>query len=211
MRSSGFIFNAGRKVTTLHKYLFGLIFFILPSIAHAKPSLCDRAMDSVYIASGIGGGYHRHFDGGHTILGAFSACDKVLQDKHLVARIVEVGKSLYRDFVTPRGMPLVTLNQLRVNRWRPMLSQIGLSTRTIYELNSFTPLKAFYTVLTAVVIAYDWDVQDVDRYTEFVLSYDGSECRIDESRRDGGFHDRSGEFVREGADRGIVCTYCPSD
>jgi len=158
------------KVTTVHKYLFGLVFFILPSIAYAKPSLCDRAMDSVYIASGIGGGYHRHFDGGHTILGAFSACDKVLRDKHLIARIVEVGKSLYRDFKTPRGVPLVTLNQQRVNGWRPMLSQIGLSTRTIYELNSFTPLKAFYTVLTAVVIAYDWDVQDVERYTEFVLA-----------------------------------------
>lgn len=41
--------------------------------AHSKATIYDRAMDWNYIQTHIGGGFHRHFDGGHTFLGAWQA------------------------------------------------------------------------------------------------------------------------------------------
>ena len=46
---------------------------LLASMVDGPATVYDKAMDAVYLATRIGGGNHRMFDGGHTILGAFRA------------------------------------------------------------------------------------------------------------------------------------------
>ena len=52
----------------------------------------DKAMDAGYLATNIGGGNHRLFDGGHTIAGAFKAVrgasteDSIIQEASASSR-----------------------------------------------------------------------------------------------------------------------------
>lgn len=141
-----------------------LILLSIPAVSFAKATEMDKCMDAVYLATGIGGGYHRQFDGGHTLYGA-TKCAALLKNTTVMDRIVELSKGLYKDFVTPQGLPLVTLKKMRIERLRGPLSRFGLSTRTIYNLNSFTPLKLGITVLTAVAITYGWSsVDELDKF-----------------------------------------------
>ena len=42
-------------------------------IVEGPATIYDKAMDAEYLATHIGGGNHRMFDGGHTLAGAFNA------------------------------------------------------------------------------------------------------------------------------------------
>ena len=46
---------------------------VLAGLAKGPATIYDKAMDAEYLATHIGGGSHRLFDGGHTIAGAFQA------------------------------------------------------------------------------------------------------------------------------------------
>ena len=46
---------------------------MLARVSAGAATIYDRAMDAEYIATSIGGGNHRMFDGGHTLAGAFEA------------------------------------------------------------------------------------------------------------------------------------------
>lgn len=148
----------------MRRAMLVVLLCLIPVAASAKATEMDKCMDAVYIATGIGGGLHRHFDGWHTLYGA-TKCAALLKNKGLLAKIVAMSKGLYKDFITPQGLPLVTLNKMRVERLRGPLSRIGLSTETIYALNTFTPLKLGVTVLTAAVIAHNWtQIDTLDKY-----------------------------------------------
>ena len=65
---------------------------MLAKISAGPATLYDKAMDAEYLATSIGGGNHRMFDGGHTLAGAFeavrgaSAEDTILQGAELGQR-----------------------------------------------------------------------------------------------------------------------------
>ena len=44
----------------------------MASLAKGPATIYDKAMDTKYLATSIGGGNHRLFDGGHTLSGAFT-------------------------------------------------------------------------------------------------------------------------------------------
>jgi len=93
----------------------------------------DKAMDLVYNTTKIGGGDHRLYDGGHTIVGAFNAT-KHIQDTP-VEYMTNTTKALVNDFVTHNGLPLVTTDKETISS---ISNFTGLSTTRIKSLNSFT-------------------------------------------------------------------------
>ncbi len=79
---------------------------LLQSIVKGTPTIYDKAMDAEYIATSIGGGLHRLFDGGHTIYGAFKAAHGASTEDSLLQEFFGSILGLFRDVTTPGGLPL---------------------------------------------------------------------------------------------------------
>ncbi len=104
---------------------------VISQIKFADVKVYDQAMDAVYNATHIGGGNHRLYDGGHTVLGAFNAT-KDLGDS-LGDNIIGTSKALINDFVTPKGLPIATMSK---EAHHNLSSITGLSKDTVYDLCS---------------------------------------------------------------------------
>ena len=72
-----------------------------------SPTQYDKIMDNVYNKNHIGGSTHRHFDGSHTFKGSYGRISEVKGS----VDFVEYFKSHYKEFVTPEGIPLFTLDK----------------------------------------------------------------------------------------------------
>lgn len=104
----------------------------------------DKAMDTVYNSTHIGGGNHRLFDGGHTIVGAW----KSTQLLHIPFndRITGTTKALINDFVTDKGLPLLTISK---DTYNSICETLPLPRNVIYDLfklNIYDLLPIFKTI-----------------------------------------------------------------
>ena len=79
-----------------------------PSVS--TPTAWDRAMDAVYNAGKEHGNLHRLFDGSHSIKGAFEAGWDAVPDANWIENVGGTLSAIWRDAVTPKGMPFVTLS-----------------------------------------------------------------------------------------------------
>ena len=79
-------------------------------------TIYDKAMGAVYLAIRIGGGNHRLFDGGHTILGAFCAVRDASPDDTVVEETMGLLQGLFRDMTTPKGLPLANWDKATYDR-----------------------------------------------------------------------------------------------
>ena len=75
------------------------------SIVEGSATIYDKAMDARFIETGMGGGYHRLFDGGHTLWGAFQAVRDASPDDSVFEEAMGLLQALARDATTPRGLP----------------------------------------------------------------------------------------------------------
>ena len=75
----------------------------------------DKAMAAAYNATRIGGGNHRLFDGGHSLVGAFQVVREASSDDSIFEASAGLLQALARDATTPRGFPLVTWDQYTFN------------------------------------------------------------------------------------------------
>lgn len=77
----------------------------------STPTTWDRAMDAVYNAGREHGYLHRLFDGGHSVTGAFEAAGNAAPDASWIENVGGTLSAIWRDAVTPQGMPFVTLSR----------------------------------------------------------------------------------------------------
>lgn len=75
----------------------------ISKLTAGAPTIYDKAMDSVYNATGIGGSLHRQFDGGHTIIGAFRAARDAAPNDSILQELVGTSiRSPQRQRYSPR-------------------------------------------------------------------------------------------------------------
>jgi hypothetical protein len=67
----------------------------------------SKAMD----AANIGGNWHRLYDGGHTLAGSWNAIHDALPDLSALDQLGTWANEYWKDLITTRGMPIVTLDQ----------------------------------------------------------------------------------------------------
>ena len=77
----------------------------------STPTAWDRAMDTVYNAGREHGYLHRLFDGGHSVTGAFEAGWDAAPGAGWIENVGGTLSAIWRDSVTPQGMPFVTLSR----------------------------------------------------------------------------------------------------
>ena len=128
----------------------------------------DRAMDAVYKTTHIGGGYHRLFDGGHTIPGAFQAVRGTYQDDSIFEEAAGFLQALARDGTTPRGLPLVNWNQDTFNGLADTLGTPGIPRSWVADMVSYDAVEVFGAALGVVAVALNWNNDDVEEFSGLV-------------------------------------------
>jgi hypothetical protein len=73
-------------------------------------TLASKAMDAEYLRTHIGGGWHRLYDGGHSLLGSWKAVSSSLPDLDALDRLGVWANEYWKDLITTRGMPIIVLD-----------------------------------------------------------------------------------------------------
>lgn len=73
-------------------------------------TIASKAMDAEYLRTHFGGGWHRLYDGGHTIAGSWKAVSDAIPDVSIFDRIGTWATEYWKDLITTRGMPIVLLD-----------------------------------------------------------------------------------------------------
>ena len=144
---------------------------LLQDMVKGAPTIYDKAMDAEYLATHVGGGYHRLFDGGHTIIGAFNAVRGASSDDNIVQEALGTAQGLLRDVSTPRGLPLATWDKETFDRVAGTLeSSFHIPKSWFYDLNTFTAAELLGGTIGAVVMIFSWNRADTETFARFVGS-----------------------------------------
>ena len=111
---------------------------MLAKIAAGPATIYDKAMDAEYLATSIGGGNHRMFDGGHTLAGAFEAVRGASAEDTVLQEAFGYMQGLFRDLMTPMGLPLANWDKGTYDQVSGYLqSQFSIPKGWFYDINSF--------------------------------------------------------------------------
>ena len=142
---------------------------LVAAAAKGAPTIYDKAMDANYLdpalRSELGGSYHRLFDGGHTIAGAFRAARGVSSDDTVVQEALGTIKALLRDASTPRGLPLATWDRSTFDSVAAALeSRFGIPKAWFYELNTYDAADLLGAAIGVVSVIYRWNSEDTEEF-----------------------------------------------
>ena len=102
---------------------------MLAGMAEGPATIYDKAMDVGYLATNIGGGNHRLFDGGHTIAGAMKAVQGASTEDSLIQEGFGFVQGMFRDLTTSKGLPLANWDKGDVRPRRQLLGD-AVSTQS---------------------------------------------------------------------------------
>lgn len=142
---------------------------LVAAAVKGAPTVYDKAMDANYLdpalRSGLGGSYHRLFDGGHTIAGAFRAARGVSADDTVVQEALGTIKALLRDASTPRGLPLATWDKSTFDSVAAALeSKFRIPKAWFYELNTYDAADLLGGAIGVVSVIYRWNRADTEEF-----------------------------------------------
>jgi len=79
-------------------------------LSNQHPTLVSKAMDADYLRTHIGGGWHRLYDGGHSLVGSWKAVSSSLPDLGALQQLGNWANEYWKDLITTRGMPIIILD-----------------------------------------------------------------------------------------------------
>ena len=142
----------------------------LQDLVSGSATIYDKAMDARFIETGIGGPYHRLFDGGHTLAGAFQAVRDASPDDSIFEEAVGLLQALARDATTPMGLPLVTWNEDTFNGLADTLGNFGITRAWINDLVSYDVVELVAGSIGILAVALNWNNDDVEEFSNIVGS-----------------------------------------
>ena len=143
----------------------------LGKLADGPVTIYDRAMDAEYISTHVGGSLHRLFDGGHTVTGAFKAARDASPDDSIVQEAWGTVLGLFRDGVTPRGLPIFSWDKDTFDGIASTLdSTFHIPKSWFYDLNTYDAVELLGGAIGAIVVAFNWNRADVQAFSRIVGS-----------------------------------------
>jgi hypothetical protein len=140
--------------------------------AGGAASVYDKAMDAARHKMQEFGGDHRLFDGGHDLLGAWEAVRAAKPDDNLVQEAGGYLSAIWKDVVTPMGLPLTTLNRDSFDSVAEIMGDtLGVSRDWLMDAASFTATEGIGAIIGAVAVVLNWSKTDVDRFSALVGSF----------------------------------------
>ena len=156
----------GEKTTETTKYSAKWLNNLLASDAHKQldgltknliddvPTAYSEKMDEKYISTGIGGSYHRHFDGTHTLWGSRKAVKDALSDDTPLEENVAWVKEFSKDMQTPRGMPLWTSTPESMDKAANVASTFGISKSWLLDAHSINTMEFIAGALSFIAVIF---------------------------------------------------------
>lgn len=79
-------------------------------LSNQHATVLSKAMDAEYLRTHIGGGWHRIYDGRHSLAGSWEAVRKSLPDIGALDQLGAWANDYWKDLITTRGMPIIVLD-----------------------------------------------------------------------------------------------------
>ena len=143
---------------------------LVASVVDGPATIYDKAMDAKYLATHIGGGNHRLFDGGpfHSLV-PFRAVRDASPDDTVVDEAVGLLQGLFRDMTTRKGLPVATWNKATYDDVAGYLaSEFGIPKDWFYDLNSYDAPQLVGGVIGVVATALCWNRADTESFASLV-------------------------------------------
>lgn len=140
----------------------------LQEMVSGRPTIYDKAMDAVYNATRIGGGDHRLYDGGHSLVGAFQAARDAPPADSIFEEAAGLLQALARDATTPRGLPLVTWNQDTFSGLTDSLARVGIPRAWVKDLVSYDAAEIIGASVGVLALGLNWNSDDVEQFAQIV-------------------------------------------
>ena len=140
----------------------------LQEMVSGRSTIYDKAMDAAYNATRIGGGDHRLFDGGHSLVGAFQAVRDASPDESIFEEATGLLQALARDATTPRGLPLVTWDQDTFNGLTDSLRKVGIPREWVIDMVSYDAAEVIGASVGVLALALNWSSDDVEQFAQLV-------------------------------------------
>ena len=142
---------------------------LLQSTVEGSATVYDKALDATYLATHIGGGNHRLFDGGHTVAGAIAAVRDASPDDTVVQEAMGFVQAMFKDVTTPKGLPLANWDKATYDQVSGYLqSNFGIPRDWFYDLNSYTAPELLGGVVGVVATALMWNKADTEQFSTLV-------------------------------------------
>ena len=142
----------------------------LQDMVKGAPTIYDRAMDATYNATRIGGGDHRMYDGGHSIVGAFQAAGNASLDDSIFEEAAGLLQALARDATTPRGLPLVTWDRDTFYGLADSLGRVGIPRDWLKDMVSYDAVELIGVSVGVLAIVLNWNSDDIEQFSQIVGS-----------------------------------------
>jgi hypothetical protein len=84
--------------------------WLTDNLSNQYATVASKAMDAEYLRTHIGGGWHRLYDGGHSLAGSWKAVSSSLPDLSALDQLSVWANEYWKDLITTRGMPIVILD-----------------------------------------------------------------------------------------------------
>ena len=140
---------------------------LVQNMVSGSATIYDKAMDAEYIATHIGGGQHRLFDGGHTIIGAFRAGHTASPDDSIIQEAMGTLQGLLRDVSTPSGLPLANWDYETYHRVAEALeSNFHIPKSWFYDLNTYDAADLLGGAVGAVALIFNWNRADTETFAQ---------------------------------------------
>ena len=148
---------------------------LLEGMVQGSATIYDKAMDANYLnpllRPDLGGSYHRLFDGGHTISGAFSAAWEASPDDNIIQEALGTVQGLLRDVTTVRGLPLANWDKTTFDSVANALeSTFHIPKDWFYDLNTYDAVELLGSAVGAVALVFSWNRADTEAFAKLVGS-----------------------------------------
>ncbi len=132
------------------------------TFATAKPTIYDKAMDATHIAH-PSGTFHRLWDGGHSLTDAWKAVGDASPADSFTQEIAGYLAAIWKDVITPMGLPFATVNREWFNATHASMHGIGISKAQLADALSYTGSELAGAALGVVALLLSWDKAETER------------------------------------------------
>ena len=148
---------------------------LVAAAVKGSATIYDKAMDANYLdpllRSGLGGSYHRLFDGDHTIAGAVRAARDASPDDTIIEEALGTVQALLRDAATPRGLPLATWDKSTFDAVAGSLeSTFAIPKSWFYDLNTYDAADLLGASVGVVAVVLGWNRADTETFASLTAS-----------------------------------------
>ena len=128
----------------------------------------DKALDSRYLETAMGGGNHRLFDGGHTLGGAWSNISKMCASTGCSTseQINGYFGALWKDVTTPKGLPFMTMEKQTYDSLADKLSNYGVSRDWTYDALSYGPYEVLGAGISVAAAVYFLKTEQIEELSQ---------------------------------------------